>query len=148
MIFLLSTCVLFAQDAADVQFIYVENGKVEKQFTSFDELEFFVKELNEKQLKGNLFAASLMSLEALIVPEIPDDEGANEPPEPNPDAFISPIEGVHECYFTRDVEGIVSDKTIGSDHNPVLEILGLSKSGNERTKVERIINHLTELKLR
>ena len=106
-IFLFSTCALFAQDAADVQFIYVENGKIQKEFTSFDEIESFIKELNQKDLKGDLFTASLMSLEALIVPEIPPAEGVDDPPAPNPngngDGILNASNNVRWEQFLFDV---------------------------------------------
>ena len=58
---------------------------------------------------------------------------------------VSPIEGVHLCYFEDSLEAIVANKTIGGNHKPVLKILDLSSRGDEREKVKRII---TELKKR
>ena len=57
----------------------------------------------------------------------------------------SPIDGIHICYFTDPIEDIIGNKQIGNDHNPVLKILNLSKSGNEKEKVQRIIDELIRL---
>ena len=64
------------------------------------------------------------------------------------DKLQSPIIGVHFCYFIDDIETIVANKQIGGNHNPVLEILDLKKSGNETEKVSRIVEHLEKLGLR
>lgn len=61
------------------------------------------------------------------------------------EAFVSPIEGVHECYFKDTFEEIIANKTIEDDHNNVLEILGLEKGGSEKDKVGRILEELVRL---
>lgn len=91
-------------------------------------------------------------LEAIIQLELDTLKRAEEefviPEEIDYTTVVSPIEGVHICYFEDSLEQIVDNKNIGNNHNPVIKILGLKKSGNEKEKVQRIIDELRKRGLR
>jgi len=63
------------------------------------------------------------------------------------------IEGVHRCYFEDSVEDIVNNKKV-SNHNIAINAINekyginLSKSGNEKEKVSRIVEYLENIGLR
>lgn len=74
--FLISFC--YSQDDREIELIYVEKSKIQKEFYSFEELEEFIKESGEKLKEGKVYAVSELSVEALIFVEPPDSEGLDD----------------------------------------------------------------------
>jgi hypothetical protein len=63
-------------------------------------------------------------------------------------SIIRRIEGIHDCYYDDSIDDIINNKHVSNNHNPVLKILDLKKSGNEKEKVQRIIDELIRRGLR